>query len=192
MLTAPMKTAFKTLVFSCLLSAGSAALAKEETLTVFDQRHVVIAVPEGFAFSFSQDAKGITTVLLANPAHQIELQLAFLPDAPALLVDEEQRKGFIAKAFLPYAEGSVEKSFDFQALAPRASAGTYVVFTDASLVGKLPPPGQFLRVTCGIKAWPGAFVVFTLLSNETTSRDYHAALTLLRESVQEKPASPKI
>jgi len=54
-------------------------------------------------------------------------------------------------------------------------------------VKKMPfPPGEFLNVTCGVKAWSGGFLVFTLLSNDTTSREYETGFKLVKESFEEK------
>ena len=60
---------------------------------------------------------------------------------------------------------------------------------------KLPvPPGDYLKVTTGLKAWSGCFFIFTLLSNETASDEYQAAMKLLRQSFEElpRPAGPAI
>lgn len=79
----------------------------------------------------------------------------------------------------------------FEELRPKVGAATYCVFTDAKLVGKPPgeyPPGEYLHVTAGVKAWPGIVATFTLFSNDTKSEAYQALLKVLRESVHEKPA----
>jgi len=100
---------------------------------------------------------------------------------------EDGQMSFVAEMGKEYAEGSVEKGYDFKPLAPRTGSGTYCVFTDAKLVKKMPfPPGEFLNVTCGVKAWSGGFLVFTLLSNDTTSREYETGFKLVKESFEEK------
>lgn len=76
----------------------------------------------------------------------------------------------------------------FEELEPKTGAGTYCVFTDAALVGRSTlPPGEYLHLTAGVKTWPGVVVVFRLFSNDVNSSEYRAILTMLRESLQEKP-----
>jgi hypothetical protein len=97
------------------------------------------------------------------------------------------RKEKMVELFQEYVDSSVEKAMQFEELDPRTGAGTYCVFTDASLVGKKKfPPGEFLHFTTGLKAWPGVLAIFRVFSNDTTSAEYRAAMKMLRESVQEK------
>jgi len=61
------------------------------------------------------------------------------------------------------------------------------VFTDAKLRGRSSlPPGEYLHLTVGLKAWPGVVAVFRIFSQDTTSAEYQAILGLLRESVEER------
>jgi hypothetical protein len=48
------------------------------------------------------------------------------------------------------------------------------------------PPGEYLHVTAGLKAWPGVVVIFRFFSNDTDSPGYQAIMKMLRESLQEK------
>jgi hypothetical protein len=89
--------------------------------------------------------------------------------------------------FQSYLLASVDQVMQFEELLPRTGGGTYAVFTDASLVGKTPPAGEYLLCTAGVKAWSGVGAVFTLLSSATDSPAHRALLALLRESAWEKP-----
>jgi hypothetical protein len=63
------------------------------------------------------------------------------------------------------------------------------LFTDAALAGRLPiPKGEFLHVTTGVKVWSGCVLIFTVLSNDITSKEYQTALKLVKESFDEAPA----
>jgi hypothetical protein len=95
---------------------------------------------------------------------------------------------YLARACQQYAEGSVEKSYTFTPLAPHRGTGTYCMFTDASLVDREPPKGEVRNVTTGVKSWAGWICVFTLLSNDTTSKEYQTALRLVKESFEEPAA----
>ncbi len=175
------------------LAACATLSAREETLVPFQDRQVRVTVPDTYLFAAGRTESGILTVKINDPLHRIDLVVSFFPDATGRMATDDGQRGFVADASRQFAEGSVEMSYDFQELKPRAGAGLYCVFTDATLVRKLPlPPGEYLKVTSGVKAWPGCFILFTLLSNDTTSGEYQAALKLIQESFEEKerPAKP--
>ena len=187
-----------TKIFLALLplAAGAALGAKEkstdQTLLLGDRR-VTIAVPDGYIYSSGRDDQGVIMVQIADAREKITLQVRFQPDPDSRRGAESQQMAYLAEICQQYAEGSVEKSYDFKPLAPRHGAGTYCAFTDASLVGREPPKGEFRNVTTGVKAWPGWALVFTILSNDTDSKEYLTALRLLQDSFEEKPAAaPKM
>jgi hypothetical protein len=178
------------------LAAGAALFAKDksndQTLLLGDRR-VTIAVPDGYIYSSGRDDQGVIMAKITDVREKIDLQVRFQPDPDSRLGAESQQMEFLANVCQQYAEGSVEKSYDFKPLAPHRGSGTYCSFTDASLVGRDPPKGEFLHVTTGVKAWPGWALVFTVLSNDTDSKEYQTALKLVKESFEETPAAaPKI
>jgi hypothetical protein len=171
-----------------LVPATAKEPAREETLHLFQQRRVSVAVPAGFLYTSGKDERGFITAKLSDPKDRISLQIAFLPDSTGEAASPRGRKEFMARTFQLYVGGSVEQAMQFEELEPRTGAGTFCIFTDASLVGKSKlPPGDYLNSTTGLKAWNGCIAVFTLLSNGTTTEEYLAAMKVLRESVQEKP-----
>ena len=192
-----MKPSFKFLALFSLLAIDARLLAKDpartETLFLFQNRRVAIAVPEGYVYSSGRDARGIITAKLVDPKQKLELQVSFQPDADGRLATEAGQMAFLAQVCRPYVDGSVERSYNFKALEPNRGSGTYCVFTDAGLVGKEPPKGEFVNVTTSVKSSPGLAIIFTLLSNDTASKEYQAALKLLKESFEEATpaASPK-
>jgi hypothetical protein len=166
---------------------GAATKKHDETVFLFENRKVVLAVPEGFGFSSNKDDRGVLTVKIADRKEQAALQLTFLPDPDSHFASGWNRREFMNDQFRTYVTGSVEKAMQFDELEPRQGAGTYCIFTDNSLVGKPKlPPGEFLNSTTGVKAWPGVAAVFVLFSNDTTSKDYKALMEMLRDSVQEE------
>ncbi|MSU69705.1 MAG: hypothetical protein EXS39_02790 [Opitutaceae bacterium] len=172
-----------------LLPVTTQVFAKEETLIIFQERRVTIAVPEGYVYSSNRDESGVISAKISDSKQRVDLVVSFYPDPKGRLASEDKQMGFVAEMSQPYAEGSAEKSYDFRPLEPHTGSGTYSVFTDASLVGKMPfPPGEFLNITCGVKAWPGCVLVFKLWSNSTTSTEYETALKLLKMTFEEKPA----
>ncbi len=163
------------------------AKEKEEIVALFQNRKVTVAVPEGLTFAGRQDAQGMITVLVADPKDTVRLQISFLPDLEDQYSSARGRRELMNEMFAQYVASSVEKAMEFVELEPKTGAGTYCVFKDASLVGKTTlPPGEYLHLTTGVKTWPGVAAVFTLFSNDTQSKEYQAALKMLRESVQEK------
>jgi hypothetical protein len=164
-----------------------AATLREETLSLFENRKVTVAVPDGFEAVVHKGDEGIHQVVLSDAKKRVSLDIVFLPDPEEKFKQARPRREMLAEQFSDYVDSSTEKGMQFEELQPRTGAGTYCVFTDAKLIGKTDlPPGEYLHVTAGLKTWPGVFALFRLFSNDTTSPEYAAAMKLLRESVEEK------
>ena len=171
-----------------LAAVAAAGAQREENVFLFGNRKVAVAVPAGLGFASNKDDRGLITVRIGHPQDKISAQITFLPDPDGQYATARARKEFMNENFQGYVGSSVEKAMQFEELEPRVGAGTYCIFTDASLVGKTSlPPGEFLHSTAGLKTWPGIVAIFSVFSNETTSKDYQAVMKMLRESVQEKP-----
>jgi hypothetical protein len=165
----------------------SAGVAREEAILIFENRKIAIAVPPGFEFSEGKDEAGLRHVSLATAGKKVSLDLVFVPERDGEGARSRARKEKMVELFQEYVASSVEQAMRFEELEPRRGAGTYCVFTDASLVGRQDlPAGEYLHLTAGVKSWPGVFVVFRLFSQDTTSAAYLAGLKLLRESVEER------
>lgn len=176
---------FAPLAYAVIAAKPSAA--HEEIVVIPGPRSISIAVPEGFTFESGRDGAGPITVRMAQAKAPVSLQISFLPDPDGELATARGRKERMVAAFQQFVAGSVEKSMQFEELEPKSGAGTYCVFTDESLVGQATlPPGEYRQVTSGVKAWSGCYALFTLMSNDTTSPEYLAALKVLRESVAER------
>jgi hypothetical protein len=177
-----------TLLAALVLPALAASSAREESVYIFGNRRVAFAVPEGFTFVVERNDAGVVGVRIENPASAgATLQISFVPDRDGELATARGRKEFMYAHFQSYLIASVDKVMQFEELAPRTGGGTYAVFTDASLVGKNPPPGEYVLCTAGVKAWSGVGAVFTLLSHAVDSPSHRALLALLRDSAWEKP-----
>ena len=185
-----MKTKFMRflLFLGFFAAAGAAPKIQEETVFIFQNRRVTIAVPEGLGFASSKDDRGLISAKLGHPKAKISLEITFRPDPDGAFATARSRKEFMNEIFHVYVDNSTEKAMQFEELEPRVGAGTYCVFTDASLVGKKKlPPGEYLHSTTGLKTWPGVVAIFSLFSNDTKSKEYQALMTMLRESIAEKP-----
>lgn len=167
--------------------ASFAAAQREEHVAIFDGRKVSVTVPSGFTYESGEDTAGLVNVNLATADGKVSVHLVFAPDSGGENSPARARKEHMVEFFNSYVAGSVEKAMRFEELEPRRGAGTYCVFTDASLVGRTElPPNEFLHLTAGVKTWPGVLVVFRLFSQDTSGKDYTAALRLLRDSVEER------
>jgi hypothetical protein len=74
---------------------------------------------------------------------------------------------------------AVEKSLQVVPIGAGAT-GYYISATDASLVGRAPPPGEFLHLTQGAVKTGDLLCSFTILSNDPASPIIADALQMLR------------
>ena len=191
-----MKTKFSLiialLVPAIALASGTVPKAREQKIALTESREVIIAVPDGFALVTGRDDSGIVAVKLSDPKESVTIDLQFLPDAEGKYAATRARLELMHEMFSEYVDASTEKAMQFEELEPRIGAGSYCVFTDTKLVGKTElPPGEYVHLTTGIKAWPGVITIFRCFSNDTTSAGYKAIMAMLRESVHEKLAPLK-
>jgi hypothetical protein len=176
-----------------LLAVAATAKEMNETVFLFQNRKVAIAVPDGLGFNRSTDERGFITVRVADQKAKVSLQVTFLHDPDEHFSTPRNRREFMNETFNRFVGGSVEKAMQFEELEPRVGAGTYCIFTDADLVGKTKlPAGEFLNCTVGVKSWPGVYAVFEIFSQDPKSKEYLAVMKMLRESVHELPVSPTL
>jgi hypothetical protein len=180
----------------CLIIAATVArgLTKshEQKVALTEDREIVIAVPEGFAFEAGKAQNGAVAVKMAGEGNAVTVDLEFLPDPEGRFIGARARKEQMYELFATFVDSSTEKAMQFEELEPRTGGGTYCVFTDASLVGKTKlPPGEYLNLTVGVKAWPGVLAIFRCFSHDTKSPAYQAVLEMLKKSVDEKPVPLK-
>lgn len=186
-----------TIVIALLLPVLAAASAptpklREQKIALSEDREVIVAAPDGFALVTGQDENGFVGVKLSDAKESVTIDLQFLPDPEGKYANSRARLELMHEMFFEYVDASTEKAMQFEELEARTGVGTYCVFTDAKLVGKTDlPRGEYVHLTTGIKAWPGVIAVFRCFSNDTTSAGYKAILTMLRESVHERPVPLK-
>ncbi len=183
----PLKFVLPFVALVSVLEAGAKLQRHEETLGLFDNHRLTIAVPNGFTYEANHADSGVAQVKLADAGNHVSMDIVFLPDPEDQFKNARSRRELINDEFNEFVETSSEKAMQFEELEPRSGTGTYCVFTDAKLVGKTDlPAGEYLHLTAGLKAWPGVVAIFRLFSNDTKSAEYQAAMAMLRESVQER------
>ncbi len=186
-----MKKSLLLLLLAAALFRCEAAdtKAREESVFLFENRRVVIAVPEGFGSALNQDENGMAILRVADPKDRFSVELRFLPDPEGRFGTARARREQMVEMFSEYVGVSTEKGMQFEELEPKTGAGCYCVFTDSKLVGQTKlPPGEYVHITAGLKTWRGVVVIFRIFSNDITSPPYLAMMRMLRESVAEKPA----
>ena len=154
-----MKTLFRLFLFFTVAQvafAAAPAKEREETVFIHQNRRVTITVPEGLGYAVEKDERGLITVRMADRKDQITLSITFAPIPTDTFKSVRDRKDFIVENFQAYVGSSVEKAMQFEELEPKIGAGSYCVFTDASLIGKpRPSANEFLHCVGGVKTWPG-------------------------------------
>lgn len=171
--------------------SGGEARAREELLPLTEKRGIAITVPDGFDYKAGANARGEPGIVLATPDGALSLTVTFEPDPENEFRQQRARTERMHAEFRDYVGESVEQAMQFSELEPTVGVGTYCVFTDAKLKGRPPseyPPGEYLNLTVGVKAWNGVVATFTLFSNGTDTAGYRALMRVLRESVHEKPS----
>jgi hypothetical protein len=172
--------------------AGLLGHAKEESLELFGQQSVLVAVPDGWSYQASRTDNGLVLARLSDPDNRISLQLTFFPDPDARMADGDNQTALMEDLAMEYIGGSVEKAAKLEPLRPRRGSGLYCVFTDAKLTGLTElPPDEYRHATTGVRSADGWFVVFTLLSQDTGSPAYRRALGLLRHGLDPAAAAVK-
>jgi hypothetical protein len=182
---------FFVVLAACAFGAAKRAAQEkpEQSIPLTEGRSVLVALPDGFTMTPALDAGGVPQVHFGDRNGQISGELTFLPDSEGQFLDAFSRRELMHQAFQKFREDSVEEAMQFEELKPKIGQATYCVFTDRKLVGQTElPRNEFLNVTVGVKAWPGAVALFTIYSNGTKSADYSAVMTMLRESVHERVA----
>ncbi|MDP3070130.1 MAG: hypothetical protein Q8N18_07575 [Opitutaceae bacterium] len=170
-------------------AVAASTKAREEPVFLFENRRVIVAVPEGFGSSLTRDENGMAVFQIADAKERHSLELRFLPDPDGRFGTARARREQMVEMFSEHVGASTERGMQFEELEPKSGAGCYCVFTDAKLVGQSKlPPGEYLHLTAGLKTWRGVVVIFRFFSNDTASAEYRAVMAMLRESVHEKPA----
>lgn len=189
-----MKCPLLLILLAPLLVAASDPVPKlrEQKIALTDVREVIVAVPDGFSLVTGRDDSGIVGARLGDAKASVSVELQFLPDPEGKYANSRARLELMHEMFAQYVGESTEKAMEFEELECRVGTGTYCVFTDEKLVGKMElPPGEYVHLTTGVKSWPGVVTIFRCFSNDTNSPGYKAIMAMLRETVHEKLAPMK-
>jgi len=138
-------------------------------------------VPDGWSFKESRDAKnGLQTAMLGDASGEIVLQISFFPDAANKFGTKAAIEAEIRRDFTDMLEGAVERELRVVTTETAGGFESHAVFTDRRFAKGEVPPSERRMATPGLRSMPGAFIVFTLLSNQTDSAAYKTALDVVR------------
>jgi hypothetical protein len=168
--------------------------AKEESVLLYEDRRVVVTIPAGFEYQRTINEGGTVRLHLVALQERVSLDITLTPDPTGEFASPRARKEFLVERFHEYVEASVEQAMEFEEFTVGGSkgTGTYCVLTDARLVRQpVLPPNEYRLVTVGMKVAGGCAAVFTLFSDDTTSKEYTAAMATLREGLQVKTTESK-
>jgi len=167
-----------------LLATGDFAVAQTEQTVVIPGRHrFSILVPAGYSFRVDRDREDNAAVHMENPVWQISITAFLISDREHPLTTAEWQRNELISRVASALSQAKEADYNLRPLHPDSGTGVFCVFTDGTYkrVEDL-PPGEFLHLTGGIKAWRGCFVFFQIMSNDLTSLEYQEAFGLFETS----------
>jgi hypothetical protein len=136
-------------------------------------------VPDGWKIERMDRGPGCTFAFKpANRANaSMLLTLLCLPDLGA--ADPVQLKRKLVQYSARFAAGSVEKTAVLHDLTLSKGCGAYCTFTDASLVGKPPEPGNYKMQSSGLIQFDDAlFATFTLFCDDVGAGEFAEMLAI--------------
>ena len=167
------------------LSLLAATATSERTITIFEERTIAVTVPEGWTFDESRNAAGVQTISMVDPSGEIHLEASFIPDSGNRLASQEALEEEMKLAFGDMLQGAVEKDYKFVFGKTFDGLEGHMIFTDKKLVGKKIGDDERRLATVGIRRWPGVFMLFTVLSNQTESAAYKAAMRVITRDIRD-------
>ena len=168
-----------------ILLAATSGVAADRTVTIFEGRVIAVSVPEGWTFEEHRSEMGVQTVSLVDPSGEIHVDASFIPDAENRLASRQALENEMKLAFADLLEGAVENDFKFVFAKTFDGLEGHMVFTDKSLVGKAVGKDDRRLATSGIRRWPGVFMLFTVLSNQTDSAAYKVAMKVITRDIRD-------
>jgi len=174
--------------------------AEPEAVGKLENRQVAVADQGSLAFSAPTNWT-FTAAKMPGPKFPATFRLRPEDKSVALLVtvfwdgygdhvlsDAELQNVLKVSSERQYAPTSVEKKVEILKFTQPGVHGWYAQFTDASLVGKNPPPGDFKVVTSGVFRAGNLWGNFTLLTNVKDDAGFKAGLKVLESFKKlEKP-----
>lgn len=176
------RTSALALVFLSL-----ATLLPAATVTVLGKRH--FSIPLAKEWKVEQGVTGeqkFDTFVVDDPARSVKLAFTVIPDAEKKYATKEQASQLMADTLGSLLEGAVERKLSFTVVDAPGGYEAHSFFTDKSLVEvKEVPKDQWRYITAGVRTFKGAFVFYTLLSNEVDSPARTKALNLVAKELVE-------
>ncbi len=166
---------------------------EEKSITVKDEVFS-LTYPAGWQFSLIQpDTSLPAVVILEVPEKHQKLTLNLLPARNEQMQTQASLEKVLENMGRRFASGSEEKATKPIKLDSDAGPGVYAVFTDSSLVGKNTSGGEYKVATILLMSLGNVVVTADLMSDESESVDFKAAINVLKTGLvldKSKPAPP--
>lgn len=181
----------KRLPMLTLVILFCAAQASAATITVLGKRQFSVPVPAGWKSEQMIGGQNkFDTMVVDDPAGTIRLAFTFIPDVENHYGTKEQTSTLMGDALGELLAGAVERKLSFTVVDAPGGFEAHSFFTDKKLVGINPvPKDEWRYITAGVRTFKGAFIFFTLLSNETDSPARTKALELVTKELTELTAA---
>ncbi len=145
-----------------------------------------ISVPMGYSFEPTNNPDGSVGIKMENPVWGIVIYAIVANDKNPAVTRREWQQSKLIEHMSQHVARASESDYAFKPFTPLKGTGLYCAFSAFGAdKGGEPPPGETTHVTGGIKAWPGAVVLFQIFSNGVTSQEYHEAFDLFSWSFTE-------
>jgi len=166
-------------------SAGQ-ALSDQFTLNLGEAGSLSMTLPPGWAGEVaSPDGAMPPTVAISQEGSERFVLLVTPiwagPEAPPDFGTPGSLRRIVESSAAEIAPGAVEDKLTIEPVGGGKS-GFMFSATDSSLVGRTPPPGEYLYLTQGALMVGKLLCTFTILTNERPSPDSEQALEMLRNA----------
>jgi hypothetical protein len=155
-----------------------------------------ITVPD----SWTAKGKPVSDKNGASAAYSVELAPTNNANARGLLMvvfgargmmDKEAIQKLVLRVGEQWVNGSVEKKVTLREFSVKQGYGAYCVFTDASLVGKPPKPGEYKVMGSGaLRIGNHLLTSVTLYADDANGAEFKALLNMVNGMVVKPKASP--
>ena len=171
-------------------AAAQAASGETRRFPIEGYGALALQVPADWRASVEPPRGVMPTILTLRAPSGEELLISVFTNARREpdFAGSSRARSMAEKDGLEMLPTAVESSLELQELEGSSHIGYYYSFTDKSLVGKTPPPGEFRVLTQGHLGVGDFRLLFTILSNEKTSPVREEALRILSTATQDTPA----
>jgi hypothetical protein len=178
-----------------LLSTVAACSARCAEFDLLKHGTLFLAIPDGWRSQVdtvqTADPLGtnqVFTITHSNLTASCKISIGYVPHDP---LDQAAVRKKLLRLAKDLESGSVEKKTTVQDFALKHGFGAYCVFTDASLVGKKPPQGEYRVMGIGqIEPEDNFLVIVSLLADDAKSPEFSTLVAIIN-SLRVEPSQSR-